>query len=141
MAKHQTTSSRALKAKTARKSGRKSKPKPRDLATEVLIEQRALFSCMGSLDKNKRNALAGGQKDQAAEYGELRSAVWHRSAVACDEFSFARVRTAPAAAYAIALAYSTLVTLDSIAARTSGCSLGRAFSVISKSVIPNFKTR
>jgi len=63
MAKHKTTSSRALKAKTARKSARKSKPKPRDLATEVLIEQRALFSCMGSLDKNKRNALAGGQKD------------------------------------------------------------------------------
>jgi hypothetical protein len=69
---------------------------------------------MAQLNKEKKKCLAEGQKGQAGEYENLHTAVWHRSAVICDEFSFARVKTVSAAVYAIGLAYSTLVTLDGI---------------------------
>jgi hypothetical protein len=112
MARKQSTKS--LKAKTTRRSAKR-KPKARDIATELLTEQRALHSSMESLDKKKRASLAEGRKGDAGNYENLHTAVWHRSAIGCDEFSFAKVKTASAAAFAVVLAYSTLVTLDNIA--------------------------
>ena len=109
MAKSKSTKS--LKSKTTRRA---TKPRPRDIASELLNEQRALHSSMEKLEQEKAARLGKGHKADAQHYESLRTAVWHRSAIACDEFSFTKVKTASAAAFAVVLAYSTLVTIDSI---------------------------
>jgi len=80
-----------------------------------MAEHRALQSSMGALEKQKNVKLAEGKKGDAGYYERLHTAAWHRSAIASDEFSFTLVKTAATAAFAVALAYSTLVDLDAIA--------------------------
>jgi len=95
---------------TRRASKLAKKRTPNDRATELLTEQRALHRSMQHIDEQK------GRQDKRhnQHLEDLRAALWHRSAIACDEFSFAKVKTAETAAFAIVVAFSTLVTLDTI---------------------------
>jgi hypothetical protein len=108
-----SNSTKSLKGKTTRRAAKPAK-KPADAVSVLLAAQRKLLASLDGAEGREQRCKKDGRKSDADTYNRMRTALWDRLSVNCDDLSFLTPKTKDGAVFALVVACATLSDIDTV---------------------------